>query len=68
MAMMSVGVHTPGQGKIASINAQRKFFFHQLFSNKYLKGLSHEMDLVLMIRMVNSMPKKRTGPFFKFFK
>ncbi len=43
--MMSVGAHTPAQGKIASVEAQKKFFFHQLFSNKYLKGLFHEMDL-----------------------
>jgi hypothetical protein len=45
MTMMSVGAHTPGQEKIASINAQKKFFFHQLFSKKYLKGLSNEIDL-----------------------
>ncbi len=45
MTMMSVGAHTLVPGKIASISAQRNFFFHQLFSNKYLKGRSHEMDL-----------------------
>ena len=44
MTMMGVGAHTPGQGKIASINAQRKFFSSAVLL-KIFKGLFHEMDL-----------------------
>ncbi len=38
MTMMSVGVHTPAQGKIASINAQRNFYLSSAVLKQIFKG------------------------------